>query len=115
VQKKYGFSYVFISHDLSVVKHMCDRIAIMYQGNIVEIGTKEEIFEAPRHPYTKLLLHSILKIDAVHDQATCMRANVYKKETEEELHDSFSNWRLQVDEQIVFEKISETHYVASNK
>lgn len=58
LRSRFGLTYLFISHDLSVVRRMCDRIAIMYLGRIVEIGEAEEIFSAPRHPYTKALLAS---------------------------------------------------------
>lgn len=59
LQKEYGLTYMFVSHDLSVVEHICDRVAIMYLGKIVEIGTRDEIFLNPKHPYTKALLSAI--------------------------------------------------------
>ena len=59
LQKKYNLTYVFISHNLSVVYHLCDRIAVMYLGNVVEIATKRELFERPSHPYTQALLNAI--------------------------------------------------------
>ncbi len=58
LQKEYGFAYLFISHDLSVVRYMSDRIGVMFSGRIVEEGTREEIFENPQHSYTRLLLAS---------------------------------------------------------
>lgn len=63
MQQEYGLSYLFISHDLGVVKHMCDNIAIMYKGRFVEIGTREDIYNDPRHIYTKRLLSAIPQID----------------------------------------------------
>jgi peptide/nickel transport system ATP-binding protein len=59
LRKKNGLSYLFISHDLSVVEHLCTKIAIMYLGNIVELATKEELFDNPLHPYTKALLSAV--------------------------------------------------------
>ncbi|WP_462325214.1 ATP-binding cassette domain-containing protein [Desulfoplanes sp.] len=62
LQQEYGFSYLFISHDLSVVRYMSDRIGVMCNGRIVEEGTQEEIFENPQHSYTKLLFASSLTL-----------------------------------------------------
>ena len=65
LQERFGISYLFISHDLAIVRHMSRRIAVMYLGRIVEIGATEMIYEAPRHPYTQMLLASVLKRDPV--------------------------------------------------
>jgi oligopeptide/dipeptide ABC transporter ATP-binding protein len=59
LQEEFNLTYIFISHDLSVVEHISDRVAVMYLGKIVEMGTREEIFERPKHPYTKALLSSV--------------------------------------------------------
>lgn len=59
LQVRFGLTYIFISHDLSVVKHICDRIAVMYLGRIVELGDSGQIFSAPSHPYTQALLSAI--------------------------------------------------------
>lgn len=59
LQKKYNLTYIFISHNLSVVKHLCDRIAVMYLGHIVELADKKSLFDNPAHPYTKALLAAI--------------------------------------------------------
>ena len=62
LQEELQLTYLFISHDLSVIEHICDRVAIMYLGKIVEIGDKDDIFNNPQHPYTKALLSAIPKV-----------------------------------------------------
>lgn len=59
LQEKLNLTYIFISHDLSVIEHVCDRIAVMYLGKIVEIATRDELYANPQHPYTQALLGSI--------------------------------------------------------
>ncbi|RQG98977.1 ABC transporter ATP-binding protein [Natrarchaeobius oligotrophus] len=59
IQEEYDLSYLFIAHDLNVVQHISDRIAVMYLGEIVEIGTVDQLFNPPYHPYTEVLLSSI--------------------------------------------------------
>ena len=63
LQKKHGLSYLFISHDLRVVKHVSDLVAVMYLGKIVEIAPSEEIYSNPVHPYTKMLISAIPEIN----------------------------------------------------
>lgn len=60
-RKEFGFSCLFISHDLAVVEHISDKVAVMYLGKIVEYASKEEIFSRPKHPYTKALLEAVPK------------------------------------------------------
>jgi peptide/nickel transport system ATP-binding protein len=59
LQDEFGLTYLFIAHDLSVIRHISDRVAVMYLGQLVELADKEELFENPQHPYTRALLSSI--------------------------------------------------------
>ena len=63
LQKEFGLTYLFISHNLSVVRHMSDDIAIMYLGRFVEAGPAEQVFTRPQHPYTRLLLDTIPDVE----------------------------------------------------
>ncbi len=59
LQDEHGFTFLFIAHDLSVVRYLCDRMGVLYRGKLVELARTEELFDAPLHPYTKALLSAI--------------------------------------------------------
>ena len=63
IQEKFNLTFLFIAHDLGIVEHFCDRIAVMHDGKIVEEAPTQTLFERPRHPYTKLLLSCILPLE----------------------------------------------------
>ena len=63
LQDRLGLAYLFVAHDLSVVKHVGDRVAVMYVGRMVEVAATQALFDAPRHPYTEALLSAVPKPD----------------------------------------------------
>lgn len=111
IQKDMGLSYLFISHDLGVVKHMCDYINIMYRGRLVEKGTKEDIYKNPQHIYTKRLIAAIPETDPrLKEQLIANRVKVEQeyKELEKDYYDENGK---------VFDlvKLTDTHYVAKKE
>ena len=111
IQKDMGLSYLFISHDLGVVKHMCDYINIMYRGRLVERGTKEDIYKDPQHIYTKRLIAAIPETDPrLKEQLIANRIKVEQeyKELEKDYYDEKGK---------VFDliKLTDTHYVAKKE
>lgn len=76
LQKKYDLTYIFISHDLSVIEYMCDRLAVMYLGKVVEEADTEELFANPQHPYTKALLSATPQFFAPDKEKTMILGDV---------------------------------------
>lgn len=108
IQKEFNLSYLFISHDLGIIRHMCDRIGIMYNGRLVEEGTTEDIFNNPQHLYTKRLLSAIPNIDP--------QKRLENKKFRDRIEEDFKkNFRTFFDENgriYDLKPISETHSVA---
>jgi oligopeptide/dipeptide ABC transporter ATP-binding protein len=69
LQQAHGLACLFVSHDLAVVRHVCDRIAVMYLGRLVELGPRDSIYRAPRHPYTRALLAAVPEPDPAAQRA----------------------------------------------
>ena len=63
LRREFGLTYLFISHDLGVVRHIADRVAVMYLGRVVELGANESLFASPNHPYTRALLDEVPRLD----------------------------------------------------
>ena len=73
LREEFGLTYIFVAHDLAVVYHIADRIAVMYLGDVVEIGPAEEVYNDPQHPYTRALLSSVPQPDPRHDTSGRIR------------------------------------------
>lgn len=110
IQRELNLSYIFISHDLGVVRHMCDYIYIMHRGKFTETGTRDDIYKDARHIYTKRLIASIPQINPeAREELKQRRENVEKEY--EKLYSQFYDENGKVYD---LEKISETHSVASS-
>ncbi|WP_296226880.1 ABC transporter ATP-binding protein [uncultured Lactobacillus sp.] len=88
IQQQYNIAFLFISHDLGVVKHMSENLAIMHRGRLVEVGSQEEIYKNPVHIYTKRLLSAIPKVDVEHRAEHAAR----RREIEREFLQGQANW-----------------------
>ena len=108
IQKDLGISYMFISHDLGVVYHMCDNLAIMHRGKFVEIGSRDDIYNHPQHIYTKRLLAAIPQVDVEHRD----EHRAYRKQVEKEFTENQDKWYDKDGKVYDLRQISETHWVA---
>ncbi|MDO4679705.1 MAG: ATP-binding cassette domain-containing protein [Aerococcus sp.] len=97
IQREMGLSYLFISHDLGVVRHISDRIAVMYRGQLVEVGSTEAIFNDARHPYTQQLLASLLPLNP--------------KQAREQLVQDTAHSEITLSEQYHWEDVDSDHRV----
>jgi peptide/nickel transport system ATP-binding protein len=80
LRDEHGFSMMFISHDLSVVRYLCDRVLVMYRGEVVESGATEAIFANPQHPYTQSLLASVPPDDVHAEWSPALAETGYQTE-----------------------------------
>ncbi|MFD2045330.1 ABC transporter ATP-binding protein [Ornithinibacillus salinisoli] len=108
IQKELDLTYLFIGHDLGVIKHMCDKIGIMYKGRYVEEGTADDIFSSPQHIYTKRLVAAIPDIDPKKREVQRQFRQEVKTEYEQSYNDYFD------DEGLAYplQNLSDTHLAA---
>ncbi|MEK4566251.1 ATP-binding cassette domain-containing protein [Alkalihalobacillus sp. FSL R5-0424] len=108
IQEELNLTYLFISHDLGIIRHICDRIGIMYKGRFVEEGTSDDIFNNPQHIYTKRLLSAIPDIDPdSREERDAMR-----KEVSKQYEESFNDYFDEEGQVFDLQRISETHLAA---
>ena len=108
IQNQFGLSYLFISHDLGVVKHMCDHISIMYRGRFVETGEKKDIYENPQHIYTKRLIAAIPEVNPNHREVNKQKRMAVEKEYKTNELEYYDEKGKVYD----LKKLSDTHYAA---
>ncbi|GAA0314624.1 ATP-binding cassette domain-containing protein [Oceanobacillus oncorhynchi subsp. oncorhynchi] len=108
IQNELNLTYLFISHDLGIVKHMCDNISIMYKGRYVEQGSTRDIFENPQHIYTKRLIAAIPDIDPKNREEQFQ----YRQKVLEEYTKSYNDFFDQDGLAFQLQSISDTHRVA---
>jgi peptide/nickel transport system ATP-binding protein len=108
IQKQFKLAYLFISHDLGVVEHMCSNIAIMHKGRFVEYGSREEVYKNPQHIYTKRLIAAIPDIDPLKREET----QNFRELIAEEYSRKYSEYYNAKDQVYDLKKLSGSHYVA---
>lgn len=108
IQDQFGVAYLFISHDLGVVKHMCDDLAIMYRGRFVEYGNKHDVYNEPKHIYTRRLLSAIPSVNP----ASAPENKKRRLEVEKEYRDNQKEYFDENGRVYDLQSISDTHKVA---
>ena len=108
IQQQYDIAYLFISHDLGVIRHMSENIAIMNRGRLVEVGTKQDIYNNPVHIYTKRLLAAIPRVDVEHRE----EHKKHRLAVEAEYQNDQKKWYDKDGRVFPLQKVSPTHYVA---
>ncbi|SER63423.1 ABC transporter ATP-binding protein [Psychrobacillus sp. OK032] len=108
IQQEFGLSYLFISHDLGVVKHMCDHISIMYKGRFVESGSRKDIYTNPQHIYTKRLLSAIPDVNPIGRE----ERKKERIEVEANYAANHKNYYDETGKVYDLKKLSTTHFVA---
>ncbi|WP_458461878.1 ABC transporter ATP-binding protein [Paenibacillus sp.] len=108
IQKELNLTYLFISHDLGIIRHMCDQIGIMYKGRYVEQGTTNDIFENPQHIYTKRLIAAIPDMDPTKREEMV----AFRQQVKSEYEQSYRNFFDEEGLAYSLQPISDTHRVA---
>ncbi|WP_419890562.1 ABC transporter ATP-binding protein [Paenibacillus xylanexedens] len=108
IQKELNLTYLFISHDLGIIRHMCDQIGIMYKGRYVEQGTTNDIFENPQHIYTKRLIAAIPDMDPTKREEMV----AFRRQVKSEYEHSYRNFFDEEGLAYSLKSISDTHRVA---
>lgn len=108
IQKEFNLTYLFISHDLGIIQHMCDRIGIMYGGQLVEEGSAEEIYRNPQHIYTKRLIAAIPEIKPENREAQ----KKIRHEISEKYNNDYHEYFNAEGKAYPLKKMTETHFVA---
>ncbi|BAQ57051.1 ATP-binding cassette domain-containing protein [Lactobacillus acetotolerans] len=111
IQQQYDIAYLFISHDLGVVKHMSENLAIMHRGRLVELGSREAIYKHPIHIYTKRLLSAIPVVDVEHRA----EHKKHRQQVEKEFQENQSKWYDQDGRVFPLQKVAPNHWVALPK
>jgi peptide/nickel transport system ATP-binding protein len=111
IQQEYNIAYLFISHDLGVVKHMSEDIAIMHRGRFVEIGKRDQIYKNPMHIYTKRLLSAIPVVDVEHRE----QHKEERQRVEKEFLQDQDKWYEKDGRVLPLQKVGDRHFVALPK